>query len=294
MNKTKRFQSPYSNFGVSSRFSSGYSNYEYGGDAGKSEYYQRGWVAGYTAAMNGASCPQIALNVNDLGVSESAQQSATKGATSSQGATNLQQADHKTTTMTNEQIAEYNLGAVDGYNAAKYNVLYAPVNVTVNNEQLGYVTVLGSQMNSGEGKNLYKIGTSLKLNVHPKDGCHFVKWQDGNTQTVRSTTVSASEVENTYHAIFAQDTPNDPDNGGDEPQNSGDEPQNGGYTPSNGGSGGGGYTPSNGGSNGGENTGNTATQQTTGDKVIAFCKQYWWAILIGAVVLYYAFKNDKK
>ena len=54
------------------------------------------------------------------------------------------------------------------------------------------------------GGGSYASGSSATLTATPKTGCHFVQWNDGNTNATRTVTVTQNK---TYTATFAADTP---------------------------------------------------------------------------------------
>ena len=54
------------------------------------------------------------------------------------------------------------------------------------------------------GGGSYASGSTATIKATPKAGCHFVQWNDGNTNATRSVTVNADA---TYTATFAVDEP---------------------------------------------------------------------------------------
>ena len=62
----------------------------------------------------------------------------------------------------------------------------------VNNEKYGTVT----------GEGVYEYGTSITLTAMANEHCHFVKWNDGNTENPRTVQVTQ---DGTFTAIFAID-----------------------------------------------------------------------------------------
>ena len=57
------------------------------------------------------------------------------------------------------------------------------------------------------GSGDYKAGEEVLIYAVPAEGYEFVQWQDGNLNATRTVTVSATESENIYVALFQQKTP---------------------------------------------------------------------------------------
>ena len=79
---------------------------------------------------------------------------------------------------------------------------YFTITATANNAKLGSV----------EGSGRYAEGTSVLLKATPSQGCRFIRWEDGHTQSLRSVKVYEDA---TYTAIFAAIPGNGNDHIGD-------------------------------------------------------------------------------
>jgi hypothetical protein len=147
------------------------------------------------------------------------------------------------------------------------------VNVTWDG-QMGRVNgnglVLSDEGRAGSGQITAAQGSTVTLTASPLNGFHFVKWHGAPVDGKTSSTVTF-QVNNNYtiRAEFAPDSAT-PDNGG--------------------GTGNGGN-----GNGGAENVsnGNVAGEGTV-DRVKAFVKKWWWAILIVAYIIYKERKGGSK
>ena len=82
----------------------------------------------------------------------------------------------------------------NAYYVAIFDTIIIPrytIIVSSNNDAWGTV--------SGGGE--YETGTSIQLTATPAEGCHFVQWNDMNTETVRTVMVTSNA---SYTATFAQ------------------------------------------------------------------------------------------
>lgn len=134
---------------------------------------------------------------------------------------------------------------------------------------------------------------TVTLKAIPAEGCHFVKWEGHNfagTPTNESATVTFTCVSDlNLTAIFAKDV-NTNGGGGDTPPNDDHKDPGqgtGGGTPGTGGG-------SGGGSGSGSGTPTDPVSSAVGFDVVAFAKKWWWALLIGAYILYKEMKGGKQ
>ena len=83
------------------------------------------------------------------------------------------------------------------FEANPQDPIFYSVTVFSNNEAYGMVS----------GGGLYEEGSLAILSATPNSGCHFICWQDGNTENPRSVQVIADV---TYTAVFEANTPDIP------------------------------------------------------------------------------------
>ena len=100
-----------------------------------------------------------------------------------------------------------------------YWLLLDDISVTASSATTNYtITVLSDNPTMGtvSGGGTFASGTVTTISATPNNGYHFVQWHDGNTNAVRSITVTADATYTAYFAANEPDTytitvqPNDP------------------------------------------------------------------------------------